>query len=372
MRLTVFSGLLLAAVLSAAGCAERGEFRFATAEPSASSREQIFVATPRKALADNPLAFGAERAEELSFLRYEVSIPAGHKTGQVEWAKDKLDPARHFFVTDAERFASLGRFVEAVSNRLVGPKREVVVAVHGYNTNLAEGTFRLAQVTHDFDSDLPHVLYSWPSAADPRGYIYDRDSTVYSRDGLERLLEALAASPVERILLTGHSMGTYLVTETLRQMSIRGNSRVFSKLSGVLLVSPDIDIEIFKAQVARIKPMPQPFALFVSKDDKALKLSAKLTGKQTRLGNVTALDDLAGLKVAVVDVTELGDGTALNHAIPATSPEAIAIVSSLLKHRDDPGMQASADNGFWRDKIEAVGRSVRIVLKPGVAAAMPQ
>ena len=96
---------------------------------------------------------------------------------------------------DAARIPDERAFVAAVDARAAGAppgERRIMVFVHGFNTNFAEGVYRQAQMMHDFGTPAIGVHYSWPSAADARLYLYDRDSAFFARDGLERLLRLLA------------------------------------------------------------------------------------------------------------------------------------------------------------------------------------
>ena len=95
---------------------------------------------------------------------------------------------------------------------------------------------------------------------------------MYSRDALEAVLQALVDSRnVGSISILAHSMGNYLAVESLRQMAIRDRG-LPSKIRDVMLASPDIDVDVFRRQIAEIdvKPRTTQFTLFVSRDDKAL------------------------------------------------------------------------------------------------------
>ena len=80
-------------------------------------------------------------------------------------------------------------------------------------------------------------------------------------------------------------MGNYLTVETLRQMSIRDHG-LPSKIRDVMLASPDIDVDVFRREIAEIDASPRTteFTLFVARDDKALGLSSFLARDSTRLG----------------------------------------------------------------------------------------
>ncbi|NCA90355.1 MAG: alpha/beta hydrolase, partial [Gammaproteobacteria bacterium] len=60
-----------------------------------------------------------------------------------------------------------------------------------------------------------------------------------------------------------------IVMETLRDIALSGETETMARLSGVLLISPDIDVDMFREQARTIGPLPQPFVIFTSQKDKA-------------------------------------------------------------------------------------------------------
>ncbi|GAB4305238.1 MAG: alpha/beta hydrolase [Roseovarius sp.] len=323
LPLPVPAMMLVLALALAAGCAPRPAFRFAPADPAARI-ERVFVATGRD-LGDLGPSFGAARAERLRFVHMDVSIPPGHRLGEIEWPRGAPDPGRDFVVTQSHVYRDAAQMIEAMHRQL--PGRETLVFVHGYNNTFSDAVYRFAQIRADFGVTGPGVVFSWPSAGDPRGYVYDRDSVLYARDDFERLLTALTARPGQRVLLLAHSMGGQLVMETLRQAALSGNRRLLARLSGVVLMSPDIDPDLFRRQAAAIGPLPQPFIVFVSHADRVLSVAGLLNGRKPRLGGIERPEQLAGVEgVRVIDVTALGGQERLGHSVPLTSPAAIRLL----------------------------------------------
>jgi len=276
-------------------------------------------------------SLGGERGKTLQFARADLSIPPVHEPGQIEWATPgNPDPNRHFVVRDGEEFQSQSDFMRAVRNAAPGGDPQVIVYVHGYNTNIARVVYRVAQIAHDYGEEVPVIAFSWPSAGTLGGYVYDRDSMIYSRDDLEALLVMLDREGRD-IVLVGHSMGTQLVMETLRQMSIGENRAVLRDLELVALLSPDIDVEVFRRQAARVTPFPDDFYIFVSEEDEALSFSALLTGAPRRLGSIKDSAELADLPVTVFELEDFStSGDLLGHDLTATSPEVIAMINALF------------------------------------------
>lgn len=305
---------------------------------------RVFVATNRNLAPDGDLNlvrqnFGAPRSRELRYGWADVSIPPVHQPGEIEWPHGaKPDPRRHFVTRDGGPYAggaaaARKSFLSGLTAASQPGRKDVVVFVHGFNVNNAEAVYRVAQVSHDFDAQIPVVLYSWASAGKLRGYVYDRDSVIYSRDGLEEVLTDLADNGWN-VTLLAHSMGTHLTIETLRQASIAGNTKALKALRGVALISPDIDEDVFVQQASRIEPFPEPFLVLVSSADSALNASAWLTGKQWRLGSMQDKTRLAGLPVDVVDLTEFAGGDRRKHNTAFTAPAAIKLLYKLEREID--------------------------------------
>ena len=300
------------------------------------SLQPVFIVTNRvepleSQLGERQRSLGGERGEALQFAQADMSIPPVHEPGQIEWAtRGNPDPNRHFVVRDGEEFASPSDFMRALRDAAPDGEPQVIVYVHGYNTNFARVLYRVAQIAHDYGEDVPVIAFSWPSAGTLSGYVYDRDSMIYSRDDLEALLVMLDREGRD-IVLVGHSMGTQLVMETLRQMSIGENRAILRDLEMVALLSPDIDVEVFRRQAARVTPFPDEFYIFASADDEALSFSALLTGAPRRLGSIDDPADLADLPVTVIELTDFStSGDILGHDLTATSPEVIAMLNALF------------------------------------------
>jgi esterase/lipase superfamily enzyme len=215
-------------------------------------------------------------------------------------------------------------------------RRHVLLFVHGFNNRFDDAVYRFAQIIHDSRVDAVPALFTWPSRGSVWAYGYDRESTNYSRDALEHLLQVLSKDPaVEEVSILAHSMGNWLALEALRQMAIR-NGRVSPKINAVMLAAPDVDVNVFKSQIATITEKDGPkITLFVSQDDRALAISRRVWGDIPRLGAIDpAVEpykaELAAEKITVIDLTKLTSDDRLNHAKFAESPEVVRLIGSRL------------------------------------------
>lgn len=311
-------------------CAPRGDLLVAPDVAAPGQEVEVFIATTRRLVVDrDPLFY---RSQNESYLSRTVSIPPQRKPGSVKIAARPIDPETEFYATSEVRFDDRATFQTALKNALRRQprgSRDLVIYTHGFNNRFADGVTRLAQLSADLEIPGVAVHYSWPSAGNPLGYGYDRDSVLFARDGFERLIRTAVAAGAEEVVIAAHSVGALLTMETLRQISIADPGWPHRNIDTVVLISPDIDIEVFQAQAERIKPLPERFAIFVSNKDRALRLSARLTGQTSRLGNIADAEKLAALDVALLDLSEFSTGS--GHFTAASSPAALALLQRLAE-----------------------------------------
>jgi esterase/lipase superfamily enzyme len=279
--------------------------------------------------------FSGERGDSLSFANIVVSIPPNRAPGSIQWpAQVPGDPARDFVVTQVDPLSR--QQVLPWFQKLPGNKRRVLVFVHGFNTPFDAAVFRFAQFIHDTRSNLVPVLFSWPSRGRVTSYVYDRESTNFSRSDLAYVLAAAARSPhVDEVVVLAHSMGAWLAVEALRQLALQ-DGRIPPKITNVILASPDLDIDVFERQVQEMGPKRPTMTIFVSRNDHALSLSRTLAGDVQRVGAVDLTNPAYAARleqgdgVTVLDLTALQGGDALNHSKFATQPDMVRLIGDQL------------------------------------------
>ena len=178
-------------------------------------------------------------------------------------------------------------------------------------------------------------LRHWPSRGNLFAYGYDRESANLSRDGFEQLLDKLVGDPaVQEVDILAHSMGNWLVVETLRQMAIR-DRRIPAKIDDVMLAAPDVDVDVFENEIADMGDPHPKFTLFASRDDKALALSRWIWGSDARLGAIDPKaepyrSELAAEHVNVFDLTDIKSNDVVNHDKFVKSPELVQLIGKRL------------------------------------------
>ena len=302
--------------------------------PRDASLHAVFIA--KSGTSPSGALFSTGRQNGMQFGRAVVAIPAVHQVGQVLWPRIyPPTPDRHFVLSDVGTYPNADSFDRALPST---PASERVVYVHGFNVTPSEAVYTAAQVHKDFALTDPPIVFSWPSAGRPRGYLHDRDSVLFARSDLAALLTKLTDDSTDRVSLLAHSMGAALVMEALRELVLKGETRVLERISSVILVAPDLDPEVFRRQARDIGKLPQPFVVFVATNDEALRF-ASLFSFERRLGAIQDASDIGELEVTLIDLTSLSDGQRFNHEIALTSPAAIRLLKG-VREGDPTALQA--------------------------------
>jgi esterase/lipase superfamily enzyme len=334
------AGLVL--VLVVAGCATRpGPEVLGTVAPVAGVSEvTVYTATtraPSRALApQGGVYFTSERAHGLTYGRFAVSIPPGHEPAKIEWPIGAPDPATSFAVVDQTVLPEQAFLDEVHSASRAAGGIGVGIFVHGFNYSFPETVFRLAQLSTDAQIEAPQIAFSWPSQGTLRAYLDDKNSATYSRDYLADLIANLAAREgIGEITVVGHSMGAWLVMETLRQLRLEGRDDIVNRLR-VILAAPDIDVDVFRQQLEVIGPLPSPMMVLVSTQDRALQLSQLLSASRPRIGTLDVRDPgvQATAKMANVQFVDI---SAVEAPGAAGHDRYVALATTIPEEETGPG-----------------------------------
>jgi len=334
-RATMAAGLLL--VLAACAGRPIGVMEPTNHVANGTTKVELIAATTRAPAEDKAILFTGERGTGLMIDAVTISIPPDgqREIGQVQWPKRlPADPQKDFTTVAVDPIGD-EKEGEAWLKTHVPKSRRVLVFVHGFNNLYEEAVYRFAQIVHDSKADVVPVVFTWPSRGSLFDYNYDKESTNYSRDALEDLLTQIARNPaVGEVTVMAHSMGTWLAVEALRQMAIR-NGRIDPKISNVILAAPDLDVDVFGQQYQSIAGKAPHFTLFVSRDDRALTLSKRISGNVERLGHIDPSTEpyrsqLEAAGITVLDLTKLKSGDPLNHGKFAESPEVVRLIGDRL------------------------------------------
>lgn len=362
MRLIV---LVFALVAFVAACGDRTPAPVMPSALTSAELVPVFVATNRTRNEEGYLNRG--RSDGLHFLKAQVSVPPVHQAGDAPRYSKTPNPNKHFVLASQSEASNKSAFVAELRkalNKRRPENREITVFVHGYYNSYSDSVFRMAQMHSDFELKGVPVAFSWPSAGKATGYTYDRDSVLYSRDDLEELLYILSEAGARNILIAAHSMGGLLTMETMRQIERKRPGWSKRNIGSVVLMSPDISVDVFRGQAKSIKAFPEPFVVVSSQKDKVLKLSRRLNLNEERLGLGNSVSELSEFPITFIDVTNLSDSDINPHFVAAESP---ALISIMTYARELPGYTHADQStilGSFATDLTHLENSVEITLAP--------
>lgn len=251
------------------------------------------------------------------------------------------DPQRSFVTVKADLLGD--EEVMPWFRKTRGANRRVLVFVHGFNNDYSESVYRFAQLIHDARIDAAPILFTWPSRGNVLDYVYDRESTIYSRFGLGAVLQEAVQSPdVEDVTLLAHSMGTGLAMETLRDMAHK-NGQVSPKIHTVFLASPDIDVDVFHRQVIELGDKRPQITILSSRNDLALKLATFIAGDVQRLGATDFQPHKKLLQkygITVVDASDAKQHDVLGHSAYAQNTDILNALGETFVAKPEIGRGA--------------------------------
>jgi esterase/lipase superfamily enzyme len=197
--------------------------------------------------------------------------------------------------------------------------------------------------------------------------VHDRESVLFARSGFEALLNEVAAAGADDIIIVAHSMGAFVTMETLRQMVLRDGTHALDHISGVVLISPDLDVDVFRAEAHDIGKLPQPFVVFGSSRDRVLGVSATIAGAKGRLGNLDGVDRIADLEVTYLDTAAYNVG--VGHLNLGENPALLKLFGGVIgidqAFRDD----AREKVGLLPGLILTVRSATEVILTPSSRAS---
>ena len=317
-RRAVLRGLASAAsVLALGGCAGLAATGAAYDASSLSADPTLLIATTRKRVNGGRAKpwFGPERATAMTVARAKVAPPNDGRlslasVGLADWSLADVQPIS----------GDLGELFAQASGL------DVLIYVHGFKQTFETSALDAARLSDAIKFRGRTMVFSWPSKAGLFDYAYDRDSAMWSRDGLERVLHSIVAVPgASRIHIVAHSMGTMLTLESLRDLYAQYGDSASARIGAVVFAAPDIDMDVFSSTTTRIGPLARKITVITATNDRALELSGQLAGGMTRVGAAEKAA-IERLGVRVIDASDSGGWGIINHDLFLSNAEVQRVI----------------------------------------------
>lgn len=310
--------IVISAYLLLSGCSTLKEAPLESImeEPKKYSFQKVYYYTNREPARIGTALFTDRRA--LDYKAYYgmviVNIPKNRKVGELpilisnkDYTKEDLD---NYFLLMGHR--KLNQDEKSFYNEIRYNLKEggIFLFIHGYKNTFLDSVFRTAQLIADMDTDkeIIPMTFSWPSGRTD-SYFADEENIKYSIPFLkEYLLDIRKKYPNVPINIVAHSMGTRLLTNTLKEISLTKKEEIV--FDNIILASADIDSDVFKYNLLQyIKPISKQYHIYASAKDKAL-LASKKIHKYPRVGkDIPSICDIfEKKKVEIVDTSSTENG----------------------------------------------------------------
>lgn len=277
------------------------------------NKRTVLYATNRNVVTPSDLSvarFG-KSAAALGYGKCAVNIPVEtHTRGKLEvpgwW--DQRDPEKHFLVESLE-------LMDRESFRKGTSNDDVLLFIHGYNTNFEFSVLRTAQLVHDLRFPGQGLAFSWPSAGSLSGYFHDETVAQASVPALVETLKALTVDTVangvqpRKIHVIAHSMGNRVFLQAARQLELDRNKQPAEKCFGqVALAAPDVDGALFGALIPSLVRQSDHVTFYYCEADRALVASRTVhQDKPVGLGPCFA-EGIDTINAEAVNTEMLGHG----------------------------------------------------------------
>jgi len=296
---------------------------------------KIFLASTREATETVGAFYSEKRAPELGLASVQVSIPPTHVVGELE-RPNRLppDPTTEFAIVEPTIYANDKTFIASINRELQKipkGKRNIMFFVHGYNNTTSDAVLRLAQFVEDSGFEGVPLLFDWASAGSLTRYVYDLNSAMIARAKIDDISSIMARTNADGYDIFAHSMGAFLIMEAMKDRVQQDKFNNNGRLQSIVLASPDIDMDLFRAQLEQIDTEFDSFFVLLSQDDSALNISRAISGGVPRVG-ASNITELAELGVVAIDLTEVSNSSSGTHTKFAGSPEIVQLIGNGLNN----------------------------------------
>ncbi len=250
------------------------------------------------------------------------------------WGLEDIAETVPFYIPDEKiellsiqeaSLAELGNEIKSLPDKDHG---NLVLYIHGYNIGFEKSCRRGALLKRALGLEERLLLFSWPADGNMLKYTWDEADLVWSVPHIAGFLEQLVATTGDGgVDVVAHSLGARGIFQALVRLSYRNSGRML--LNELVLIAPDIDTDIFRQELDQLKSVVRRITVYMSDNDKALKLSQEVHG-YPRLGQ--AGENLMIFKeVESIDISAISTRRFSGHIYHLFNPEVINDLTELLK-----------------------------------------
>jgi esterase/lipase superfamily enzyme len=273
------------------------------------------------------------------------------------WGLNEISESASFYIPDEtikltdlkeieldKLFSEIARFPQKDNGN-------IVIYLHGYNIDFEKSCRRSALFQRAIGLHNRLLLFSWPADGNMLKYTWDESDLVWSVPHIAQFIEEVVKRAGKRkVDVVAHSLGARGVVQALNRLAYNKPPNVI--LNELVLIAPDIDTDIFRQELPVIKSSVNRLTVYVSENDKALRLSHEVHG-YPRLGeageNLTIFEG-----VETIDISEISNRRISGHLYHLFNPEVIEDLTQLLhtglsaSRRSSLKIERNNDLPYWQ------------------------
>ena len=250
------------------------------------------------------------------------------------WGLEDIAQSIPFYIPDEKielvdiQEASLKELGQKIKSRPDRDQGNLILYIHGYNIDFEKSCRRGALLNRALGLEERLVLFSWPADGNMLKYTWDEADLVWSVPHIAKFLQQLVVTTGDGNLdVVAHSLGARGIVQALVRLSYCSSSSFI--LNELVLIAPDIDTDTFRQDLDQLKSVVRRITIYVSENDKALKVSNEVHGNP-RLGqageHLTIFE-----QVESIDISAIGTRRFSGHIYHLFNPEVIDDLTELLK-----------------------------------------
>jgi esterase/lipase superfamily enzyme len=173
---------------------------------------------------------------------------------------------------DAEAFFA---HLDALLGR--GGNRDLLIYLHGANTDFDRAAAQAAQFQHFLGRDAVVMVFSWPSAGTLLRYGRDVGTARRSEPAFARALEVLSTyTHAAHLNVLAYSAGAMIASPGLARAATTAADAGRLRLGEIYYAAPDIDFPVFVDNLPRYEGRVRRVTLAVNMGDRALSFAQRL------------------------------------------------------------------------------------------------
>ncbi|MEE4241371.1 MAG: alpha/beta hydrolase [Desulfopila sp.] len=249
------------------------------------------------------------------------------------WGLEEVAQSAPFYIPDEKIELTsidempLSDIYKQIKDFLVQDYGNAVVYTHGYNIDFEKGCRRAAIFQKALGLHDRLLYFSWPADGNMLKYTWDEADLSWSVPHMTQFFEGLISHAGKgKVDIVAHSLGARGAVQALVRMAYRKDVELI--INELVLIAPDIDTDTFLLELPLLNTVVRRITVYVSENDKALKLSHEVHGYR-RLGEggeyLTVVNG-----IETVDISNISNRRLSGHLYHLFDPEVISDLTDLL------------------------------------------